>query len=66
MSEEQEAKVKKVATTFNMRTDLRSKAKIYIAYHNQKAEEDKSTPKTDLGKLLNEALDFYLKDVEVE
>lgn len=61
-----------ITTTFNMKTRLKSKAKIYIAYYNQTAEENNAkngntlAPKLDLGKLLNDALENYLQEVEVE
>ncbi len=52
------------ATTFNMNIKLKTKAKVYLARSNQQ-EQDKSK-KQNFGKLLNNALEFYLSDVKVE
>lgn len=54
------------ATTFNMDIDIKTKAKIYIAQHNREVREGTKAKKTNLGKLLNEALKYYLSDVKIE
>jgi len=57
---------KTVSTTFNMRTDLRSKAKVYIAMMNQKIEEKElDAEKVNMGILLNKAVEQYLNEIEI-
>lgn len=54
------------ATTFNMNIDLKTKAKMYVAQHNQLVRNGEDGEKTNLGKLLNEALRYYLSDIKIE
>ena len=54
------------ATTFNMDMDIKTKAKMYTAKHNQEVREGTKSKKTNLGKLINAALKYYLKDVTFE
>jgi hypothetical protein len=53
------------ATTFNMWSHLKEKAKIYVAAHNRKVQKEGQGEKINLGLLINQALDYYLEDVKV-
>lgn len=52
-------------TTFNMEIGAKTKAKMYVASHNQKMKNEKDQ-KTNLGKLINDAVKHYLSDVKFE
>lgn len=54
------------ATTFNMNMKLKTKAKMFVARENQLVREGVKKDKTNLGRLLNDALDYYLSDVQFE
>lgn len=53
-------------STFNMWVSLKEKAKIFIAAHNRSVKERGTGSKLNLGLLINKALDYYLKDVEIK
>lgn len=53
-------------TTFNMDINLKTKAKMYTAQLNMKSRKEGLKSKKTLGKLLNEALDYYLSDIKLE
>jgi len=60
-------KEKVVATTFNMWSRTKTKAKIYIAYQHQQVDSDQTNgPKLSLGELINKAVDSYLKDITID
>lgn len=65
--ETEEQAIPVVPTTFNMRVDLKNKAKIYISMFNTKLDEQgKREGKLNLGLLLNEALDKYLEKIKIK
>jgi len=65
MTKPKNAKHNYEATTFNMVSSLKEKAKIYVAAHNRKVNESGEGEKINFGLLINRAVKYYLKDIKI-
>lgn len=65
--EPEEDTIPTVPTTFNMRVDLKNKAKIYATMHNTKLDEvGEREGKLSLGNIINMAVEKHLENIHIK